>query len=148
MVIVGIDPGQKGAIVELGDDIFVHPMPGIADVRNLLDASEPYHVFIEKAQSFPGQGISSAFNYGVHFGELLGCIQALGIAHTLVPPRTWTKVMHAGCAAGEPKERSLEAARRLFPSVNLVQPRCKKPHDGIVDALLIAEYGRRVLNGK
>jgi len=44
------------------------------------------------------------------------------------------------------KAMSLVAAKRLFPNLNLRDPnapKSKKEHDGIVDALLIAEYCRR-----
>ena len=34
----------------------------------------------------------------------------------------------------------------LFPDVSLLAtPRCKKPHDGMAEALLMAEYARRKL---
>lgn len=158
MIIVGIDPGKSGAIALLTTfsgvraDVELLVMPEVQAVAAKLQwvaaAAQDAHVFVEKAQSFPSQGIASAFNYGTGYGELLGMLWALGLAHTLVPPRTWTKVMHAGTKSTEPKKRSLEAAQRLFPTIKLTAtPRCKKPHDGLVDALLIAEYGRRTING-
>lgn len=155
MITIGIDPGQKGALAFITKlNYSAIPMPELSALVAKLEwltngMHDQAHIFIEKAQSFPGQGITSAFNYGVHFGELLGVVQALDIPHTLVMPRTWTKVMHLGTKdSDDPKERSLEACRRLFPKQNLLaSPRCKKAHDGMVDALLIAEYGRRQLTG-
>jgi hypothetical protein len=45
------------------------------------------------------------------------------------------------------KAMSLVAAKRLFPNVDLRKnTSCTVAHDGIVDALLIAEFGRRLLN--
>ncbi len=42
------------------------------------------------------------------------------------------------------KEYAYTTAHRLYPSVSfLATDRCSVPHDGMVDALLIAEYGRR-----
>ncbi len=97
----------------------------------------------------PKNGAVSMFNYGVHFGQLLGVITSLGIAHTLIPPTTWTKTMHVGTTKTEPKEKSLQAVRRLFPGQKLTfGEKAKKPHDGLIDALLIADYGRRILNGR
>ncbi len=155
MRICGIDVGKKGGVAFLtGAEATAVAMPTLAAFIAMLEwhaaAEAGLHVFIEKAQSFPGgQGIASAFNYGQHFGELLGVIQALGIAHTLVRPAVWSKMMHAGTKDGETKARSLEAAQRLFPRVSLLAtPRCKKPHDGIYESLLIAEYGRRILSGQ
>jgi hypothetical protein len=52
--------------------------------------------------------------------------------------------MLAGTPGEDTKQRSVIAAQRLFPNVSLLPtPRCKKPSDGIADALLIAEWGRR-----
>jgi crossover junction endodeoxyribonuclease RuvC len=153
--IVGIDPGLTGGLAILGEpggrDCRLQPMPDTGEVFKELEFCKemgPTHVYVEKAQSFPGQGIASAFNYGRHFGELLGILTALRIPHTLVSPRTWTKVIHAGTKGADPKVRTLEAVRRLFPGVNLQgSANSKKPHEGIVDALAIAEYGRRQQQG-
>ena len=132
-----------------GDQITLHQMPDNApDIVSILTSYKekgPCHVFCEKSQSMPGQGNVSMFNYGVGFGTLLGIMATLKIPHTLVHPKTWCKVMHSGTTADEAKARSLEAARRLYPEVQLVRPRCTKPDEGYVDALLIAGYGKRTL---
>ena len=124
------------------------PDDALEIVRVLRSYSEKdeCHVFLEKSQAMPGQGSVSMFNYGVGFGTLLGVLAALKIPHTLVHPKTWCKVMHQGTTAGEAKERSLEAARRLYPQVELIRPRCRKPDEGYIDALLLAGYAKRVLN--
>jgi len=146
-MIIGIDPGKNGAVVGLGKSgavLMTERMPkDIGSTAYILKTASPDFVVIEKAQAMPGQGVSSMFKYGCHFGEILGVLATLRIPHELVTPRTWTKAMHQGTAGGEPKKRSLEAARRLFPGVNLVPQGCRKPHDGIIDALLIAEWARR-----
>ena len=159
-MVVGIDPGQKGAVVTLspsGTIVDARPMPDLSELAGYLQElvqwsrheHVPVHVWLEKAQSMPKQGIASAFNYGRHFGELLGAVVTLGLPHTLVPSSTWTKTMHAGTAAGDAKTRSLEAARRLAPqeTFKVAHSRAVKPHDGLVDAFLIAGYGRRQLLG-
>lgn len=155
--IIGIDPGQKGAVVCIdsrGVVRWAHVMPdNPAILSHYLDYGKskgsPLHVFVEKAQAMPGQGVSSMFNYGVGFGTILGLLVAKNIPHTLVQPRQWAKAMHVGTKAQEPKKRSLEACQRLAPSLNLLAtPRSKVAHIGIVDAYLIAEYGRRLLLGQ
>jgi crossover junction endodeoxyribonuclease RuvC len=151
MNIIGIDPGKKGAIVAMVDgEINLHQMP--EDAGSIVEILTKYmkpscHVFLEKSQAMPGQGTVSMFNYGTGFGTLLGILAALKIPHTLVHPKTWCKVMHSGTTLDDAKARSLEAARRLFPHVQLVRPRCTKPDEGYIDALLIAEYGKRCLKG-
>jgi hypothetical protein len=55
----------------------------------------------------------------------------------------WQKVMLPGCAKGDTKPAALARARQLWPAESwLASPRCSKPHDGMIDAALIAEYGR------
>lgn len=150
-ITIGIDPGQTGGIAVLPSG-FTEVMPDIWEFKRIMEFQADFenaHVYIERAQSFPKQGVSSSFNYGRHFGELLGILIAFGIPHTLVPPATWTRVIHAGTKGGDPKARTLEAVRRLFPNKNLcATARSTKPHMGIVDALAIAEYGRRQMEGK
>ncbi len=152
--IAGVDPGKNGGLVLLhtlpGDfapDVEAYVMPVIQEFAAIMLSNKKAHVFIEKAQSFPGGGVSGMFNYGQHFGELLGVLWAYDIPHTLVPPRTWSKVLHAGTAGTDTKKRSVEAAQRLYPNVRLSAggERAKRPHLGIVEALLIAEFGRRQL---
>ena len=148
--VIGIDPGQKGAVAILSDcSLSVHPMPEHPFDLALLLSKLPTaksHVFVEKAQAMPKQGACSMFNYGRGFGEILGVIAALGFSHTLVPPQTWTKVMHRGCYGKDSKAKSLDAATRLFPHVDLLRTaKCFKPDEGYIDALLIAEYGKRTL---
>ena len=149
MKVIGIDPGQKGALVILdGDIITLHQMPEDATgiLAILSEHTTDSHVFLEKAQAMPGQGNVSMFNYGVGFGTILGILTALKLPHTLVHPKTWCKVMHQGTKADEAKKRSLEAARRLYPHVEFIRPRCRNPDEGYIDAILIAGYGKRALN--
>lgn len=150
MIICGIDPGQTGGIAIVNDDahdVSVAVMPdSVLSFIAFMRAVAPSHVWIEKAQAMPKNGVVSMFRYGLHFGELIGAISALGYPHTQVRPWDWCRAMHIGASGGSAKCRSLETARRLFPHVDLRGgPKAKKPHAGIVDALLIAEYGRRQL---
>ena len=145
-MIIGIDPGQRGAYAAItSSSVDAWTMPSLHELADRLSALKPRHVFLEKGQSMPKQGIASAFNYGHHCGELSGVLVALGIPHTLVRPATWAREMHQGTRLAPAKSRSLEAAQRLWPWLSFVPAGCKKPHDGIIDALLLAEFGRRSL---
>lgn len=79
-----------------------------------------------------------------------------GVPEYRKPPKKLTKKELEKKAAGQtvrvPKSKgavdtklmSKIAASRLFPGADLTATdKCEVPHDGIVDALLIAEYGRR-----
>lgn len=155
MKIISFDPGQKGAICVYNHGIAnFYPMPKtiyyIAEIVKVHCQGCSYHVFVEKAQAMPKNGAVGMFNYGRGFGEILGILTYHKAPFTLVHPRTWCKIMHQGTSKdGTAKIRSLEAAKRLFPNLNLFRSvRCKKPDEGFIDALLIAEYGRRVMSGK
>lgn len=157
MILVGIDPGKKGAVVALNQSGGVEFTAVMKDVSWFADqiealkksAENQIKVYLERAQAMPKNGAVSMFNYGVGYGELIGVLVALQIPFETVPPAVWTKTMHQSKKDTlTPKARSLQAAQRLFPTVSLKDPhssdRAKKPHEGIVDALLIAEYGRRL----
>lgn len=147
---VGIDPGKKGAFVAInGAEQIVACEKTVTgeELQIFCAIHKPRHVFLEKAQSMPRQGIASAFNYGCGYGELIGVLTAMAIPFTLVRPSYWTKALHVGTADGEPKARSAEAFKRLFPNTEAARTPRGKLHDGIVDASLIALYGlRHIIN--
>lgn len=158
MIIIGVDPGLKGAscvFPETGGPVFF-PATANALIGIFNTWYSPYghlnavHVFIEKAQAMPGQGVSSMFRYGEGYGELIGVLKAVRVPYTCVHPRVWTKLMFQGIPTRfEGKARAAYRAAQLFPSLDLrATPRCKKPDEGKVDSLLIAEFGRRSLNGQ
>lgn len=153
MNFVGIDPGQSGGVVFLNDDgeiigsdVMQGPLWFISVMKPLTETIElQTMIFLEKCQPMPKNGSVSMFHYGTHFGELMGMLYALSLPFELVPPQSWTKTMHAGANKKDPpKVRSLASVQRLFPKANLLATsRSRKPHEGLIDALLIAEYGRR-----
>lgn len=62
-----------------------------------------------------------------------------------ITPQSWQKAMLPKCKAGDTKPRALALAKELWPEESfLASPRCKVPHDGLIDAALIAEYSRRM----
>jgi len=177
-LVIGIDPGKKGAIAVLGlveGVLEVRPMPVVAggkksrdeyDIRSIADYLKGYRkdcclVMVERSQPLSmirntkgppdadtfKPGSIAQFNRGVQRGfEWL--LTALEMPFQLVTPRSWMKVMHAGAPGADTKQRSVIAAQRLFPSADLRRtPRCRKADDGIAEALLLAELGRRTRNG-
>lgn len=147
--IIGIDPGKAGAIVLMSNEpesimSWLLEEMDAREFREMVEVRQVKHAYIEKSQAMPGQGVTSMFTYGTGFGRLLGWCEALSLPFTLVAPREWTRELHKGCSGADAKTRSLQAAKRLFPEEDLRPNRNAKPHLGIVDALLIAEYGRRL----
>jgi hypothetical protein len=161
LIIIGIDPGLSGAIAMISEDGRIHgrvmPVLQATKTKKMVDEHEVCHilehrraavkhVFIEKVQAMKGQGVSSCFNFGCGWGILRGVCVGLHLPYTLVHPQTWKKVMCKGLP--NTRDDSIIVAKRIWPGIMLkASPRSKKEHDGIADALCIAEYGRRCLKG-
>lgn len=151
MIYVGIDPGQKGGVsfVSSKTNYVTIPMPSAFELNDiLLNWNKDFsikHCFLERAQSMPKQGVKSMFNYGDHYGQIQGILISQSISFTLVPPKDWQKEMLKGsCQKKTTKERALEIARRLFPKEKFVPTiRSTRPHDGMIDSILLAEFCRR-----
>ena len=153
MIYIGIDPGKNGGIAYIkGSEIYVKPYSNdnLMDVCEKMTSysvsqSEPCKCVLEKVNAMPGQGVVSMFNFGQNFGFIQGALTTRYIPFELVPPQKWKKEF----SVTSDKNTSIEVCKRLFPNVNLkATERCKKDHDGMAEALLIAEYGRRHYNGK
>lgn len=148
-MIIGVDPGKVGAYAfQCDEGMIASPIPLSGkeiDGRQLSMAFSqlmPCTVYIEKAQAMPGQGVASMFNYGKGFGLILGVCEALGIPYRLITPQAWKKVVLSGTA--KDKDAAVNFVRRAYPGVNLTPGRKQKPHDGMADAVCIAEYGARL----
>lgn len=145
---LGFDPGRDGAMAVIGP----HLIPSAvafdknAYVNELADLRRQFNLFavVEHVGAMPGQGVTSCFSFGESFGWLQGVLDAMRIPYELVRPQKWKKVF--SCTSD--KNTSIEVAQRLFPGVNLHRtPRCRKPHDGMAEALLMASYAQRHLGG-
>ena len=145
MIYIGIDPGKNGGIALLSNtsdfiDNFVYSEDAILEVLKQASKYVDKICYLEHVHAMPKQGVSSTFNFGMNFGFIQGVLKAYCIPYELVTPQKWKKEF--SCTSD--KNTSIEVCKRLFPSVNLkATDRCKKDHDGMAEALLIAEYGRR-----
>ena len=147
MIYIGIDPGKNGGIAVLGSDYVSCVVYSDAELLNVCRMFEGMNVicYLEHVHAMPKQGVSSTFNFGMNFGFIQGVLKAYEIPYELVTPQKWKKEF--SCTSD--KNTSIEVCKRLFPNVNLkATERCRKDHDGMAEALLIAEYGRRHYNGK
>lgn len=145
---IGIDPGQKGGIAilhERGATAIRMPERWV-ELRDFLLGvkGRDLVVILEKSQPMPKQGVTSTFNYGVGYGELRGTLLSFGFPFHEIRPAEWKKVILHGEPDKSDKGTSIRVCERLFPMVELVPERCRKPHDGMAEAVLLAEYGRRM----
>jgi len=122
----------------------------VARVRYLIGDPLNCVVVIESAQKFSA-GTNALASTWFGFGRLTAMLE-LGIFrfHVVESPLTWQKTFwtRPKLPKGQKfdtKEASINAARRIFPGRDFFPtPRCTTPSDGITDALLLAEYGRRL----
>jgi hypothetical protein len=161
---IGIDLGKKGAYYILGEDgseLDRGPTPMISkeiDWHAFNKILAPYEMFngmvvFEKIGIIQGSSKATAFSMGGQLCAIQMCCIANDLIYTMVPPKKWqaeifdgqTKIYKSGSKTKiDTKAMALIAAKRLFPKVNLLMTeKSSVPHDGLVDALLIAEYARR-----
>ena len=165
---VGIDIGKHGAIAIMenkngSQEIHTVPMPMIKDQVDYHELSDMMrdlrvayacnlHVVFEKLGVIFGSAKSTAFSMGHQSGAIeMACI-AHSISYTKVRAVDWQKqmfqgvdeILKSGTTKKDTKAMALVAVKRLFPNVDLTfGPKAKKPHDGLVDAVLMAEYAKR-----
>ena len=152
MIVVGVDPGKEGAIACISENgAEAEPMPLIGkeiDGRyfvNWLRDRDPDLVIVEKVGAMPGNGGVSMFTFGKGYGLILGVLEAGGYAYRLATPQSWKKVVLSGTSRD--KTAAIEHVHRRYPEVNLTPGKKRIPHDGMADAVCIAEYalaGREV----
>jgi Holliday junction resolvasome RuvABC endonuclease subunit len=148
-IYIGIDPGFTGAMatiypdgkVEIVDWISTNEALNALVHRTILDQVS-IKATLEKVHAFPGQGVSSTFKFGQSYGIWIGRFEAYRIPFDYVTPRKWKKAIFDSAPAGDQKLMSLDRARRLFPACGPDLTR-KSDHNR-ADAILIAEYGRRM----
>jgi hypothetical protein len=165
---IGIDPGISGALAVLHPNrqIEFYDTPTVQirsgkKIKNTMDtyaivtilqgitSQRDVMVTIEKVNAMPGMGAggerqsmgaTSAFNFGMGFGIWLGILAALRLPHQQVHPRTWKMAVMSDM--GKDKDASRIKAMQLYPES--VPSLTLKKHHGRADALLLAEWGRRM----
>ena len=158
LLLVGIDPGYKGAIALLDPRVMsltVYDMPvgktptgkeelDLRAMGHILNpgAYERYVAVLEKVHAMPKQGISSAFRFGEGYGAVRMAIIGHGYEDRYVTPQAWKK--HFRLCADKGVSRSYAATR--FPDYADLFKRVKD--DGRAEAALIALYGAEVLSNQ
>jgi len=154
MNVIGVDPGKAGgfALIDNEGKVIAYratfvtgaelDLSGISqwiyDCRRSVQG--PFIAYIEKVSAMPGWGSTSLFSFGFATGAVHGILAAIQIPRYLVTPQAWKKVVLAGTP--KDKDAAIAYCRRAFPNCDLLAtPRSKKPHDGIADAICIAQYG-------
>lgn len=159
--LMGIDPGVSGGIAVLRNDGAILYVRGFNTVETerelsliLRDATailksypNSQRCYMEKVQYIgkrpgkgKGDGGKGAFTFGKIYGFLKGNLSARDVSILDVYPAMWQAKLE--CLTRGNKNISKRKAREIFGfAVDL------KITHAIADALLIAEYGRRIPSG-
>ena len=155
----GLDPGANGGLAVLDNLGIVYHAGKMPDTERelldlLLDTSDGDFVnlrekhnraVLEKVHSSPQMGVVSAFTFGKGYGALRMALVAAGIPFDEVSPVKWQGAMGVlqpripgvkRAQGSKDKNISKRRASEIFPGVKVTH--------AIADALLLAEYARRL----
>lgn len=175
-MIIGIDNGLEGGLVALSPIKGLAPiakftMPtlsvfyparktskartlrevdtrGLVAILSSLDANkEETTVFFEHCP-FHASDTNAMRSMAMSAGKILAVLEAKGFKNIhRVLSHDWQPVMLGKVPQGKTKEFAMAKASELWPDESwTASERSKKSHDGMIDAALIAEYGRRILH--
>ena len=167
--ILGVDPGSRGAFALRSiaydpryieeDDIITFPFPSsaktglnVSAMWNFLQAYKDriHFCVLEHVHSLGLSAAKATFSFGFNTGIAYALLSLLNLPIIEVTPATWQKnvwrpehmvYLDAAQKKRDPKAISLKASRDVYPGVSFTPKRCKVPHDGCIDAALIAWYG-------
>lgn len=159
MIYIGCDPGKGGAIAWIQNNcnpsVNVINMPETdADlwhfIETKINCDDHCHIFaraiiervsaggVRTGEGKARMGATSAFTFGQQVGRLHMALTAAGIPYDIATPQRWQGAL--GCLTKGDKHVSKRRAEQLFPGVKVTLKNA--------DALLIAEYCRRVFSTK
>jgi hypothetical protein len=162
MLVIGIDPGVKGAICALDfqtGSIEFRPTPGplvnLPDLYEWIVSREPRIIGIEDVSSVPGTSAKSNFQFGRNLGavETLAILSRQGMDR--IRPKDWQKEIGISIprsTKGAARKRAIKQAvgekcLQLYPGAEIFGPKGGLL-DGRADSLMIAhcmglKYGAR-----
>lgn len=156
IIAISAYPEPAWCVIENGRAV-AEPLQLIGEDLNinaLAHALRPEHgtgttVYVEAIRLGRGEAPATVFRKGKAIGGVLALLQALGIPHEVIGTYNVTREMHRDM----PKElsdqgKSHTKAVQLEPLVQFVLPGGRRPHRGMIDAVLLAHYAKRKLAGQ
>lgn len=160
---LGIDPGLGGAfaIVDISGGVrYASPFSLLVENhKKVLDCKDLYLQItkftsrintcaIEQVHAMPKQGVVSTFSFGRGFGSLICLLDVLYIPFEQVTSQRWKRKLFGYTTPD--KKKSIEFAKSLENgSKYLIPERRRTEHDGVADAICLAEYCRLItIKGK
>jgi hypothetical protein len=153
--IIGIDNGLDGGLVALrpdGEILDMMVMPTIQQSKRVISIHAVANWANDIRKSF-GQTVvaleeplhaagssQSLRSMSISFGKLFGGLSIAGFTVKEVEVGEWHTRMIGRGPKGTSKVRALAAAKKQWSDQTWIPPRCRTPHDGLVDAALIGLY--------
>ena len=163
---IGIDLGLNGAICIMDitkpgnyDISYLEPMPVTGKfinwdelylILNEFEGMNGILVFEKLGQIFRSSK-ATAMSMGRQSEGMRVMCKCLGIPYREVPPKEWQGVMFRGIdkiikkggKGIDTKAMALEKVRQIYPNLKLTfKGRAVKPHDGLIDAVLLTTYAK------
>lgn len=159
MTYAGIDIGAAGALAFIGSPSGSVPynyqrMPlqttgkrqevDVMTLSNYLGLERPDNLTVV-VEECPHHSRDKAAmrSMALSFGKIIALLEIRRLRFVIVPAPKWQKALLGKVPAGLTKEAAQTFAQRLWPRENFIFPGCRVPHDGLIDACLIAEWARR-----
>lgn len=155
---LGIDVGLNGGFALLlpEGEFILRTVPDSLEeidgvLMELMDYAEGQAtVCIEDVHAIYGSAAKATFKFGWIKGVKESLVMSYFGNYELVQPKNWQRVVWLpedvvlkDNGRKDTKATSINAAQRLWPNQDFRKStRAKKPHDGLVDAALMAEYLR------
>lgn len=141
------DPGKTGAISVIDENLNVIALVDMPkDNKTFVDFIQNVRyrcdkVYLENVHALPRQSTVAGFSFGSSFGKAELICTAMGDV-VKVTPQSWKKYFGLLRVDGETKtqfkHRSIEVAKKLFPSIS---SELKASKSDRAEALLIAYFG-------
>lgn len=165
-IIVGVDPGERGAMVAItesgelvgsftADDrggnagYYVDGDPDPLMVTTWLNSLRDrgaLRVVLETPFA-PGRiGTANAITIGRRWGIHYAAIRAARVPLVTVTPAKWSADLFSGRKGADAKSKKAVAVRLVserLPDLRLVPQGCRVAHDGLADAAALALWGMR-----
>jgi len=156
-VIIGVDNGISGGLCAISGfhglllDSIAMPIEEtngksevcVRGVLHWLDQFSPLSTLIAIEEPLKHAKSSQAMrSMSISFGKILGLCETVKYPVYRVQVKEWQDIQLGKCLAkGQTKVKALAIANNLWPDENwLATSRSRTPHDGMIDAALIAHY--------
>ena len=162
---VGIDCGLDGGIAsvdangQLKHTLIMPTVPrgkgrqinlqGMAAMIKSLSEADRHYTFIVENPGAHAPSAAGLRSMTYSFAVVETLLAAYGLKYHVVLSQKWQKTFWSKpkMPKGQKfntKAAALNVANQIFPGEQwLKSDRCTKPHDGMIDAALLAEYGRK-----